>query len=83
VADSFEIPNVNEEQVAALLAKLKATGIGAVLITKGKWQLVGHYINAVAEYKPISESVVVTVSKKPFYITMKQIQDGVEANLKV
>ncbi len=94
---TFVFPDVTPAQVAALKSALKSNGslLHSIPEDPSRMMLSGHGVTAAAVYtphappadvaagKPVAATgaLTVTVNQKPFYVSMKRIEEGLRAEL--
>lgn len=73
--------NVTQSNIDSLLADLKSHNSSSTVQDQGNgnYVILGHGIRSVAVYD--GKSLTVTVTSKPFYVSMSMIEDGINKAL--
>ena len=81
----FVLTGVTAAQIAALTKTVIASGSRmqqvAGIATKEQYEINGHNIQALASYEPATGDLTVTVQKKPFYVSINDIEKGIEKEM--
>ncbi len=70
----FTLPNVKPETIAALITKLKADPENSVQQSGNEFIISGQGVVGQASYSPASQSLTVSVTKKPWYVPESMVE---------
>jgi len=81
MASTFALQSVSPAQLVALQAELRANGGMVTTLSPNQYQIVGHGVTADAAYDPATKVLTVTVVSKPFYVSIEEIETGLQKAL--
>jgi len=78
----MKIYPVYEHQIEGLISNLKAHDTNVTPNADGSYSISGHGVEATAIFTPDNNELNISVAKKPFYVSMDRIQNGIEEALR-